>query len=106
VAELAQRAPPHLGNLGYIYAVAGRRDDARKLLHELEEQYSKGQAIGQYLAMVAEGLGERDQAFAWLEKDFQQHSAELQFTTWRVQFEQLRRDPRYGDLMRRMGLRR
>jgi hypothetical protein len=56
--------------------------------------------------MVAEGLGERDQAFAWLEKDFQQHSAELQFTTWRVQFEQLRREPRYGDLMRRMGLRR
>jgi TolB-like protein/Flp pilus assembly protein TadD len=104
IVDLAQRAPPQLGSLGYVYGVAGRRDDAVKIFHELEEQYSQGKAIGQYLAMVLDGLGERDQAFAWLEKDFQQHSGELQFITWRVQFEQLRRDSRYADLMRRMGL--
>ena len=46
----------------------------------------------------------KDQAFAWLEKDFEQRSAELQSITWRPQFEQLRRDPRGVDLIRRMGL--
>jgi hypothetical protein len=49
-------------------------------------------------------LGDQDQAFAWLEKDFQQHSAELEFVMARPQFEHLRRDPRVADLIRRMGL--
>ena len=104
VAELSQRASPQLGSVGYVYAVAGRQEEAQAILKELEQRYAKGEAIGQYLAMVCEGLGDRDQAFAWLEKDFQQQSAELQFTTWRVQFEHLRHDPRYIDLIRRMGL--
>jgi hypothetical protein len=46
----------------------------------------------------------KDQAFAWLEKDFEQRSAEWQSLTWWPQFEQFRRDPRCADLIRRMGL--
>ncbi|MBA3650348.1 MAG: hypothetical protein H0W66_02415 [Chthoniobacterales bacterium] len=73
-------------------------------MKELEERYARGEAVGQHLASIWDGLGDRDQAFAWLEKDFQQHSAELQAITWRVQFRPIRRDPRYADLIRRMGL--
>jgi hypothetical protein len=73
-------------------------------LKELEAKYAQGQSNGQAVAMIYEGLGDRDQAFAWLEKDFQQHSSELQFITWRLQFEQLRKDPRYANLIQRMGL--
>lgn len=101
---MSQRAGPQLSALGFLYALAGRRAEAIAILQELEKQYAKGEVIGQNVATVYEGLGDRNQAFAWLEKDFQEHSAELQFITWRVQFEQLRRDSRYADLILRMGL--
>jgi len=104
VVQISQRSGPQLSLLGYFYAKAGRRPEALDILKEVQEQYSRGAAVGQSLAAIYEGLGDRDQAFAWLEKDFQQRNAELQFTRWRLQFEELRRDPRYADLSRRMGL--
>ncbi len=91
--------------MGYAYAVAGRRSEASSILKELEARHARGEAGGQAIATVYCGLGDLDQAFYWLEKDFQRRSAELQFITNRVPFEQLRRDPRYADLIRRMGLR-
>ena len=104
VAELSQRSGPQLSGVGYLYAITGRRAEALEILKEIEKRYDRGEAVGQHLAAIWEGLGDRDQAFAWLEKDFQQHSAELQFITWRLQFEHLRSDPRYADLVQRMGL--
>ena len=53
---------------------------------------------------IYDALGDQDQAFALLEKDFQHHSGELEFVMARPQFEHLRRDPRVADLIRRMGL--
>jgi TolB-like protein/Flp pilus assembly protein TadD len=104
VAELSQRSGPQLSGVGYLYAITGRRAEALEILKEIEKRYDRGEAVGQHLAAIWEGLGDRDQAFAWLENDFQQHSAELQFITWRLQFEHLRSDPRYADLVQRMGL--
>jgi serine/threonine-protein kinase len=102
--ELSRRAGTYLGNLGYCYAVTGKRAEALAILKELEEKYTKGQSTGQFLAGVYTGLGDKDQAFAWLEKDFQQHSGQLPTITWRLHFEDLRADPRFADLVRRMGL--
>jgi len=73
-------------------------------LKELEDKYARHEAIGQYLASVYAGLGNNDQAFAWLEKDFEQRSGQLPWITWLFSFEGLRSDPRYADLVRRMGL--
>lgn len=106
VVEMSQRSTGQLALLGYLYAVAGRRTDALGILRDLEEKYAKREALGQSVAIIYDGLGDSDQAIAWLEKDFQQHSAELQYITNRPQFEHLRRDPRVADLLRRMGLRR
>jgi TolB-like protein/Flp pilus assembly protein TadD len=103
-AELSGRASLYLRELGYCYAVTGRRRDALAILKELEEKYAKREAIGQYLAGVYAGLGDKAQAFAWLEKDFQQHSGLLPDITWEFTFADLRSDPRYTDLIRRMGL--
>jgi len=102
--ELSHRAGTYLGNLGYCYAVTGKRAEALAILKELEEKYTKGESTGQFLAGVYAGLGDKDQAFAWLERDFQQHSGQLPTLTWRLHFEGLRADPRYADLVRRMGL--
>jgi hypothetical protein len=52
---------------------------------------------------VYSGLGDKDQAFAWLERDFEQRSGVLPFITY-SSLRDLRSDPRYADLVRRMGL--
>jgi TolB-like protein/Flp pilus assembly protein TadD len=102
--ELSGRASTYLGNLGYCYAVTGKRAEALTIVKELENKYSRGESSGQFVASVYAGLGDKDEAFAWLEKDFQQHSGQLPTIAWRLHFDNLRRDPRYADLMRRMGL--
>jgi eukaryotic-like serine/threonine-protein kinase len=103
--ELSGRAGTiFLSDLGYCYAVSGKRAEALQILKELEEKYAKREANAQYLASVYVGLGDKDQAFAWLEKDFEQHSGILPRITWWFSFEDLRSDPRYADLVRRMGL--
>ena len=102
--DLSNRSGTYLGNLGYCYAVTGKRAEALSILKELEDKYKKGQASGLFLAGVYAGLGDKDQAFAWLEKDFQQRSGQLPTVAWRLHFESLRSDQRYADLLRRMGL--
>ena len=77
---------------------------ARDILKELEGRYANQQSPGFYLATVCMSLGETDQAFAWLEKDFQSRSSVLPFVTNSPSFEPVRNDARYTDLVRRMGL--
>ena len=57
------------------------------------------------LAAVYAGLRAKDQAFAWLERDFQARSGMLIFIAHRPVYEPLWNDPRYKALQRRMGLR-
>jgi eukaryotic-like serine/threonine-protein kinase len=94
-----------LANLGHGYAIAGRRDEAMAVLKELEEKYQKREALGQYIAAVYVGFGDTAQAFAWLEKDFQARSGLLEFIIANSLFDSIRGDPRYADLLNRMGLR-
>jgi TolB-like protein/Tfp pilus assembly protein PilF len=110
VAEFQQdvateRTAHVLKDLGNAYAVAGRRDEALAVLKELEEKYQKHESLGQYVALVYAGLGDPGQAFTWLEKDFQAHSGELSSVIEAPGFDPIRGDPRYTDLLRRMGLR-
>jgi len=103
--ELSGRASRYLGDLGYCFAVTGKRDEAKAILKELEEKYNRRQAVGQYLAAVYAGLGDKDDAFAWLEKDFERRSGiRLPFVRWWFTFDGLRSDPRYTDLLHRIGL--
>jgi serine/threonine protein kinase/Tfp pilus assembly protein PilF len=104
--ELSGRASGDLSFLGYCYAVTGRRTEALQILKEIEEENARREPVGNHLALarVYAGLGEKDQVFGWLEKDFEQRSGELQIITIDFSFEELRSDPRYADLVRRMGL--
>jgi Flp pilus assembly protein TadD len=101
--ELSGRERLPLRDLGYGYAISGKRAEAEAVIKELAGKYEKGQAIGQDLAAVYAGLGDKDQAFAWLQKDFQTRSGLLAWTRWAPAFESLRSDRRYADLLRRMG---
>ena len=102
--ELSGRDRRPLRDLGYGYAVSGKRAETLTVLKEIEGNYEKHKAIGQDLAAVYAGLGEKDQAFAWLEKDFQARSGLLAWSRWTPPFDSLRSDPRFADLLRRMGL--
>ncbi len=93
-----------LRSLGYVYAISGKRAEALAILKELQGKYERREAIGMDVAAVYAGLGEKDQAFAWLEKEFQARSGQLARTRSDLAFESLHSDPRYADLLRRMGL--
>jgi len=103
-ADLSNRWSFVLGPLGQCYALAGRRADALAITKELEEGYGKHEALATSVAAVYAGLGDRDQAFAWLEKGFQAHSGEMVRINFDQPYELLKSDPRFADLLRRMGL--
>jgi serine/threonine protein kinase/Flp pilus assembly protein TadD len=103
--ELSGRASLPLGALGYGYAVAGRRSEALAVLKELEDRYARGESMGASVAWIHAGLGDKDQAFASLEREFQGRGASLTNGILIYPFfDTLRSDPRYRDLLRRMGL--
>ena len=60
-----------VATLGYTYAVSGERSKARQALAELQEMARHRYASPVDFAAIYTGLGEKDQAFAWLEKGFQ-----------------------------------
>jgi len=102
-AELIKRASFSLMNLGYGYGVTGNRTEAIAIVQELEEKYSRKESVGQYVAGVYAGMGAKDKAFEWLERDFQNKAA-LTEIRWSIPFEPLRDDPRFKDLLKRMNL--
>jgi hypothetical protein len=57
-----------------------------------------------HLAIVHAGLGEHDQAFRWLERAFEKHAVDLFTLKVEPMFDGLRPDPRFADLLRRVGL--
>jgi TolB-like protein/DNA-binding winged helix-turn-helix (wHTH) protein/tetratricopeptide (TPR) repeat protein len=98
----------YLGALAYGYAVAGRNREALKLLRELERQEANGKPVaagwdtGLYPVYFA--LGQKDQAFGWLEKAYKQRSDSLLYLRCWPEFDRLRVDPRFADLVRRVGI--
>ncbi len=101
---LAGPQPDALSALGYAYAEAGNRTQAQKLLRDLEDR-SKHEYVAPYeLAIVCVGLGETEQALAWLEQGFRRHDPKLRRLKVDRKFDPLRTDPRFQDLLRRIGL--
>jgi tetratricopeptide (TPR) repeat protein len=102
--ELSGESSLTLGDLAYVYAITGDRDQALTIIRRLEEKYARKEAIGQYIAPAYAALGEKEKAFEWLEKDFQNRDGKLPEIRWQLQFDSLRDDPRFKDLLKRMKL--
>jgi tetratricopeptide (TPR) repeat protein len=102
--ELSGRATAELGALGYGFAVAGKRAEALAVLRELEGKYARHEARELDPAIVNIGLGDKDQAFAWLEKAYQAHSGNMSYLGWDIFYDSLRADPRFLNLLQRIGL--
>jgi tetratricopeptide (TPR) repeat protein len=96
---------PHaLGHLGNAYARAGQTDLAQEIIAQLEDRVQKD-GLGVYeIALVYAGLGQKNEAFAWLQKAFDHHDRGLLFLKIEPPLEPLRSDPRFNELVRRVGL--
>jgi TolB-like protein/DNA-binding winged helix-turn-helix (wHTH) protein/Tfp pilus assembly protein PilF len=89
------------------YAAAGQAMQARALLLQLEsesERQHPGQLLFSPIAQVYASLGEKDQAFAWLEKDFRSRNGGLTLIKVMPFLDSLHGDPRFAELVRRIGL--
>jgi TolB-like protein/Tfp pilus assembly protein PilF len=97
-------SPASTGVLIRAYAHAGRRQDALRLLTELHQRRKAGYVPAGAFVNAYLGLGETDQAFAWLEQAYKEQSNILQFLKVHPYFDPIRGDPRFADLLRRTGL--
>jgi TolB-like protein/Tfp pilus assembly protein PilF len=99
-------SPVYVAALAHAYGLTGDHSKALVLLDELEKQ-SKHRNVPSYAeALVYIGLNQKDQAFAWLDKAFEERSEMLPWLDIGVEYDSLRADARFIDLRRRVGLRK
>jgi hypothetical protein len=89
--------------LANAYALAGEQAKALSVLDKLRTQSEQGYVSPLDFAVVYTGLGDRNSAFHWLEKAYHERTMRIQELPQPI-FDSLRSDPRYRDLMRRIGL--
>jgi serine/threonine protein kinase/Flp pilus assembly protein TadD len=89
--------------LAQAYAASGRGDQARDILNRLKEQSQRGYVSPNDIAEIYAAVGEKDQAFEWLEKAYDLRSSDLRFLKVSQSMDSLRLDPRFADLLRRVG---
>jgi TolB-like protein/Flp pilus assembly protein TadD len=87
---------------GYVYALAGRTEDARAVLRRLEQTSRSRYVRSESFAWIHAALKQNDQAIAWLEKAYLERSAEMINIRSTPEYDNLRADPRFQDLVRRM----
>jgi len=102
--ELAHRLSVPLGVLGYVYGQTGKRTEATAVIKELEQMYLHQKANGFDIARAYLGLGDKDQALAWLEKDVQTHNATMPGFMSVPPILSMRDDSRFKDLAKHIGL--
>lgn len=101
---LSGTSPDELASLGCAYARSGRKADARKIVEDLKEQSKRKYIAPSVIAEIYTALGEKDQAFAWLDKAYEDHDFILVLLKIEPSFDGLRSDPRFAALLKRIGL--
>jgi tetratricopeptide (TPR) repeat protein len=92
-----------LASLAHAQARFGQQARAREVLTTLTERSRKAYVPSYYFVLVHAGLGEQDRAFEWLERAYQERSTVLSYLRLDPRLAPLRSDPRYADLVRRLG---
>lgn len=103
-AALENDNPMTLSSLGWAYGIAGRENEAKQILVRLEEM-SRDRYISRFLyAKIYAGLGDKDRAFEYLEEAYQQHAMSLALIITDESVENLRLDPRFMELLKKINL--
>jgi TolB-like protein/DNA-binding winged helix-turn-helix (wHTH) protein/Flp pilus assembly protein TadD len=98
------RDPWILWDCGYASAVSGKHDQARQVLTELHERAQHAYIRSLAFAWISIGLDQKEQAFAWLEKAYQEHEPYLTLVHVDPIYDRLRADPRFTALLQKIGL--
>jgi TolB-like protein/Flp pilus assembly protein TadD len=96
--------PFYMAWLGYAYARAGNRNEALRILHKLKVISGKKYVASHDVAAIYVGLGEKSKAIAWLNKAYDEHSYTVLQLGVEPEFDSLRSDPRFQNLVHRIGL--
>lgn len=91
-------------SLGWLYAVSGKRVDALRIAEEFNGLSSHAYVDYYEIASIYAGLGEKDEAFRWLERAYAERSGSMIWLAVDPWWYGMRSDPRYADLLRRIGL--
>lgn len=102
--RLSNNEPLCAATLGYVCAKAGQPEEARRILDELAARSTEAYIAPTFLALVHAGLGERDRMFEWFERAYKERDVWLRDTLIDPLLTPMRTDPRFTDLVRRVGL--
>ncbi|GAC1662421.1 MAG: hypothetical protein NVS9B9_24190 [Ktedonobacteraceae bacterium] len=91
-------------DLGHLYAVSGKKDEAQKIINELQEQSKRRYVSSYQIALIYNGLGKKEQAFIWLEHAYQERADLLVYLQADPRLANLHTDPLFQDLVRKVGL--
>jgi eukaryotic-like serine/threonine-protein kinase len=103
-ARKIEAAPSVLEMLAGAYAAWGKKDEARRVLAELNEQATKHYVCPYEVATVHAGLGDKESTLQWLEKGYQEGADCMAWIGSDPKLDAMRGDPRFEDLKRRMGI--
>jgi len=89
---------------GRVNAARGKRNDAEKVIVQLKELSKQRYISGYFPALIYARLGDKDHAFEWLEEAFKAQDLWMKWIKVDPAFDGIRSDPRFADLLRRVGL--
>jgi len=101
-AQLSGGSPTVMANLARAYAASGKRSETAKLLSDLKKRSDPSYSHASEIAVIYAALGDKDQAMSWLEKGYEERFNPG--VLLRPGFDPLRSDPRFQELVRRIGL--
>jgi serine/threonine-protein kinase len=104
VRAVAGNEPRGFSGLGYAYARAGKKNDALQILNQLLALSKQGFSLSYEIAFMHAGLGDKDQAFEWLNKAYEDHNERLRELKMEPAWDNFRSEPRFADLLQRVGL--
>lgn len=102
--SITHESPAVIGFLARAYGQAGRRSEALRLIEVLKRRREKGYVSPAAFVQAYVGVGDYDEAFAWFERAYQEKSNILQWIKVEPFPDAMRNDPRFADLLRRVGL--
>ena len=102
--DLSVDDPQIIALIGHAYALSGKRERAQATLRELTELAKRRYVQPYSIALICTALGQKDRAFAWLERAYEDRSSYMVYLKVEPMLDGLRSDPRFSDLLRRVGL--
>ena len=103
-AELSQNSPSVLAALGHAYAISGNQEEARKIAERLKPISKQHYVSAWDMAVLYAGMGDAESAFRWLERSYRDRESQIPFLKQDHRLAPLRSDPRFHELLHRLGL--